>query len=630
MRLISAPIRQPSPRTSPGRAPRWRLARLRLLLLPLLGTVALSPALTAQQNFQRWSVELPAAPVAVVAADVNEDGWQDLTIAVAFTRWEELGIEESRSIDEIDGLVEVLTIVPALLDRRSLYLFLGGEDGYRQAGEAIDLPLDVVGLFPGPGAPGLGVVALTDSGLSRVVWDGAQAGEALENSTEPTSQPQSGPRDEPRGEPGEEPLTQSEAGSQIPAAEENSAPSLRLEPVLEERSILAGTGTFLPSLTLVHDLDGDQRQDLLLPTRRGLRPYLATEDGLVAAPVVRVPEDESSTGRRLFYPLPEVRDLSGDGLPELIFADRRRRWQQPTVIPNLGAGRFAHALSPLAQNVPWEPSAAVSQDSDEPAADEGESPPPEENAVALLDLDGDGRGEYVTEQNFETSGGGLRQELKAAQRPRSVFRVYGSGTRLAPSSQALTTLDVEGYAFGDDDAGVGGGFTDLDGDGLQDLVTITLDFSLFEAVRVMATQRIHVDLDFHVYCQTADGSGPRFRRVPDLDLSGRFRLDLDNLSIGRIAQFAGDFNGDGRADFVQMGRGREVTVHLGREGCRYPSRPDLTLRLDEEPADLSLVKVDDYDADGLADLLILVPRPAPEAGVTPPVRLDLYRSGASQ
>jgi hypothetical protein len=47
-------------------------------------------------------------------------------------------------------------------------------------------------------------------------------------------------------------------------------------------------------------------------------------------------------------------------------------------------------------------------------------------------------------------------------------------------------------------------------------------------------------------------------------------MDLNNLKLGSLAEFAGDFDGDGRADFVHLGRGKEVTIHRGQAGCRYP------------------------------------------------------------
>ena len=136
-------------------------------------------------------------------------------------------------------------------------------------------------------------------------------------------------------------------------------------------------------------------------------------------------------------------------------------------------------------------------------------------------------------------------------------------------------------------------------------------------------ERIGIGLDFHVYCQ--DGAG-QFREVPGMDLSGKFKINLKNLQLGQLSQFGGDFDGDGRVDFLQIGRGRTVTIHRGQDGCRYPSQPDLTVKLEDPPLDLSLVRVLDLDGDGLSDLMVIQPDREPEPGVSAPVRLDLYLS----
>ena len=128
---------------------------------------------------------------------------------------------------------------------------------------------------------------------------------------------------------------------------------------------------------------------------------------------------------------------------------------------------------------------------------------------------------------------------------------------------------------------------------------------MMQLVRIMVTKSISIGLDFHVRCQTETGE---FKRVQGLDLSGKFKVRLNDLRIGQLSQFAGDFDGDGRADFVQMGRGKRVSIHRGASGCRYPPRPDLEIELEQEPKNLSLVRVGDYDGDALADLLVVHPR----------------------
>ena len=115
----------------------------------------------------------------------------------------------------------------------------------------------------------------------------------------------------------------------------------------------------------------------------------------------------------------------------------------------------------------------------------------------------------------------------------------------------------------------------------------------------------------------------------DLDLSEKLKIDLNNLKVARFAQFAGDFDGDGRQDFVHLGRGKTVTVHAGQAGCRYPERPDLSIELDAEPVSLDLVRIEDLDADGRSDLRITRPIPFDDPDITAPVRLDLYLSGGA-
>ena len=160
-------------------------------------------------------------------------------------------------------------------------------------------------------------------------------------------------------------------------------------------------------------------------------------------------------------------------------------------------------------------------------------------------------------------------------------------------------------------------------------MTMTLDFSLLQAAKVLATKRLSIGVDFLVHCQTAAGG---FRKVEGLDLGGKFQLDLDDLRIGRLSQFAGDFDGDGRLDFLQLGRGREASVHLGRPGCVYPAKPDFALELLEAPFDLALSRVADWNGDGRADLAIVRPvalRGGSADGVEPGVVIDLYLSSGS-
>jgi hypothetical protein len=557
---------------------------MRRLALPLALALLLAPATAGARGalaLRYAPVTLPGAPAALVTADLDGDGVRDLAVVVAYTRWDQMEIEESVRMDDVEGLAEMLTVVPALLDHRELRVFRGRPaGGFEPSGPAMALDTSVLSLEAGlPGAP---VVALTDQGLSALRLRSSPAG-----------------------------------------------PRLALEPLIRERPALAGTGTFLPNLGLVQDLDGDGRADVLLPTEQGATVYLSGPDGLRGEPASRLRFPLAELQRpgagplSRYHPIPEVRDVDGDHLPDLLLRHETGGWDGFRVMRNRGNGRFAEAVAPLgpfdARRMRWQR--------------QGES-------VSFFgDLDGDGRAEYVTEeQQGPGEDASFRKEMEQAKRPRFLYRIYRSRPDLAPEPAPFQQFQGLGYAFGEggDDEGNGGGdhsvsvdirlpggFQDLDGDGRLDLVAMTLDFSLFQAVRIVALKRISLGVDFQVQCQGASGG---FAPVRGLDLSGKLQIDLNNLQLGHLSQFAGDFDGDGRADFVQMGRGRTVTIHRGGPGCAYPARPDLSLQLRDAPRDLALVQVRDLDGDGLADLVLIQPQTTKEAGVTPPVRLDLYLS----
>lgn len=540
-----------------------------LLLFSLLPSAAVARREKLALRYQ--ALELPGAPSSIVPADVDGDGRIDLAVVAASTRWDQISIEESAKMDDVEGLVEVLTVVPALIDQRELRVFRGQPGGFEPRG--VSLPLDPSILSIEAGPPGLPIVALTDAGVSV--------------------------------------LRMPTGGSE-----------LAWEPVLAERPVLAGTGTFLPGLNLVRDLDGDGRADLLLPTTEGASIYLSGPEGLRTAPAsrVRFPVDglqpPGSSPLLVHYPLPEVGDVDGNKLPDLLLRPSQGGLPGFRVLRNLGGGRFAEAIAPLGETVKA------------PRSGEADSSGPE--PVWFGDLDGDGRAEYVTqEEKGPGENAGFRQEMKHAKRPRFLYRLHRARPDLSLEPRSYQQFEVEGYALGsgssEGEIRLPGGFQDLNGDGRMDLVGMTLDFSVFQVAKVLTVRRLGIDLDFHVWCQT----GNAFRPVRGLDLSGKFNLNLNNLKIGHLSQFAGDFDGDGRPEFVQMGKGKAVTIHRGHPDCSYAPQPDLSVQLQEAPRDLGLVQVRDFDGDRLADLVVIQPqspKKGDDRGVTPPVRLDLYLS----
>jgi hypothetical protein len=541
---------------------------MRRLLAALLLACVPTSALAAKRetlHLRPLSLELPGPPTTVLSADVDGDGRKDLVVFLVYGEWIEIGD------DRMEGLIYVTEVVPSLIDRREIRVWLARPDGsYQPLPAPLPLPTSVIAAEPGP--PGMPVLLLTDDGLAALRLD-------------PDSR------------------------------------ALRIEPRIADPPVAAGASTFLPGkLGIVADLDGDETLDVLLPAREGPAVYLGTPSGLAPEPAARLalPGDRRTAGKRpgRSYPLPRVEDVDGDDVPDLIVFGRDRRGDQIlSVLRGSGAGKFSE---PRAVDLPVAGVRVVQV----PQPDEKDGERDSDRELAWFgDLDGDGRAELVTREEVDTG----KSELKQAKRPTLRYRFHHLRD-LVPEAQAYRTVEVVGHAFDfEDDLFDIAAFQDLDADGRKDLVTVTLDFSVFQILKIMATKRLTLGLEFHVYRHQPDGN---FTEVPDLDLTEKLKIDLKDLRVGRFAQFAGDFDGDGRADFVHLGRGKVVTVHRGREGARYPKDPDLSIPLEKAIEDLAQVRVEDLDGDGHADLAISRPEKNDEPGVLPPVTLDLYLSGA--
>ncbi|MDH3626420.1 MAG: hypothetical protein OEV00_01515 [Acidobacteriota bacterium] len=515
-------------------------------------------------------LDLPGAPAKILPADLNDDGRQDLVVVVAYI---EVG---QVSEDRIEDLISVTTIIPAVFDRREVHVYLADTDGSYSSAAVLQLPSDALHMEAGP--PGLPIVVLTDAGLSSL---------------------------------------------QLETAGDSSA--LSLVPVLVETPVLANTGDFHADLQLVFELNGDEFPDLLFPTARGPVIFLGNGHGLDTDAADRVDlglaERHTMRHTSLRYPTVDVRHVNGDRFPDL-------------VLPSLEGSPATQHVWLGSQEGSFRPIRVDASDCHDRLTDirldavETDASPWPVNLVALEDLDGDGRAEAIL-SDLKDRGDGMRSEMKDAKRPLQTYRFHRLTDDLKIAAEPYFETEVMGHtASGDASFEVSRAganlFEDLDGDGRKDLVTLTLDFSLLQVLKVMVAKRISIGLDFHVYAQDESG---QFKAVPGLDLSEKLKLNLNNLVIGRFAQFAGDFDGDGRQDFAHFGRGKTLTLHRGQPGCVYPTRPDLTILLEDEPASLDLVRVEDLDGDGRSDIRVTRPGVVTDPDASAPVRVDLYLSG---
>jgi len=470
---------------------------------------------------------------------------------------------ESVEFERLEGFVQMTTIVPALFDRREIRVYLMEPDGqYLLAGPALPLPTSVLALDTGPGPTP--VVALTDDGIAGLKLEG----------TPPTA-------------------------------------TLVFSPIIADPPVLAGAGTLMSSLPLRFDLDADAQPDLMFPAEDGMALYRGGEAGLSTQAVSRLPMPDDRRGRDTAswrrYSLPRLEDLDSDRLPDLFVVTGGDSNPLVHVFKGQGEGRFAPArlLTPLCGMATT-------------GATGGHGGRAE--LAHFGDITGDGLAEVVTStENDEDDG------LDEAREPHFLYRFYHTRRDLTVEPEPYLEMEVLGYPFGSGTLSMfeGSPFVDLDHDGRKEILTITLDFSLWQALRVMTTKRFGMGLDFHLWSQT---SGGKFAKVTGLDLSEKLLLDFNDLKLPRFGHFSGDFNGDKIKDFIHLGRGKDVTIHYGQPGFHYRPKPDVTLDIDEEIQNVALARIGDLDGDGRSDLLITRMIPADDEGATGRARLEMYLS----
>ena len=466
----------------------------------------------------------------------------------------------------IEDMMEVSTVVPAMFQRREVAWLIAEPDGFALRAERWPLELSILALAH-DGAGGL--LALHDDGVGRLV---------------------------------------------------RNADGVALQPLIEAEPSLARCRQFFPQFRFAHDVDNDGLLDIVLPTQSGVTLFRGLVGGSFEP--LQAIEIHEAPGRDPFARTgwiheARVRDLDGDGRRDLLLHDRQGI---PHLFLGSADGRFRPAYSDA-------PSCRFAASALRWRSGEGYVHPAPEN-LTVVDLDGDGRSEAVVLQQQARDGDGLRTMLREVKRPVQQLRFYRLDAGLVVEEQPYAQVQAEGHPFDlrfvDREQGA---LRDLDGDGRSEIVMVTLDFSMLQAVRVLVAKSLSIGLDFHVWHQQEDGS---FQPVRGLDLSERLKLNLRRLDLRRMAQFAGDFDGDGRVDFVHLGRGKRFTVHRGQDGARYADQPDLQVELERSANSLGLVQVRDLDGDGRADVSIAHPMEARRAGESSPVALDLYLSGGTR
>jgi hypothetical protein len=345
-------------------------------------------------------------------------------------------------------------------------------------------------------------------------------------------------------------------------------------PVMKAASLFAiAEDDELPFFDVLRDWDGDGRAEILLPQVDGIAVYTRGADGWSRAAILRTPSSASYMVRselyeprianfsmRAAFVVPEMvtGDYDGDGKPDLFLV------VEDTLAVHKGGGPTVFSAVPIARHF-------LGVRTPEEAVRGAHV------ATAVRDLDGDGVADLIVNK----ISGGLGQ-MKAQT---AIY--YGrKGGGYDPPSQLLQR---EGYS---------GAFSlaDLDGDGKPELVMPHVDVGLTEMARALLAKKMLVGWEVR------KNRGRKFS--VDADVAKDIDLPVDTSRLadvdGPFPSVAGDFDGDGRADFVAAHGSDKLAIWLGDKKTLLKADPTALVHVTPskyyQPVDL--------DGDKRADLVL--------------------------
>ena len=370
----------------------------------------------------------------------------------------------------------------------------------------------------------------------------------------------------------------------------------------------------IPRLKVVHDLNRDGLDDIVMPAREGFWVSVQFQDGSFSDALKigpREPQldakaygDERSYGevginaQTLPWYLSRVHQLDYDldGRSDLAF------WNDSyfEIYRQDASGQFIEEPDTFITDVPFDfdgSYALAFQFSD--------------RSVASLILGLGGRFEYTILQGFpDLNRDGIADLVTLTFSGRRIFSLRGNyGVhfgRATPEGIAFSRLPdtsarTPGPAGGEAWGYASQRYVDFDGDGMTDLTMGSVNTGLGGMARAMIGNSISMDLAVY---RLADGA---FHRRPDTRKKIKTPFaPFTKRGVLFPTVLSGDVNGDGRMDLLAVERWDELSVYLGENSPQLLSDESFHVAV-EAPVDERFARVRDLDRNGRDDVLIQYP-----------------------
>ena len=362
----------------------------------------------------------------------------------------------------------------------------------------------------------------------------------------------------------------------------------------------------IPHVDITRDLNGDDRDDIVVPDSHGFWVFIQMNDGTFADPVKIGPSIEMGTiyavdGYR-YNPWDEGRvhemDYNRDGRIDLVF------WYEDQFLVH---HQDEHGLfSPSAETFTTE----VAFDSDDLASlvapagvrrrrfDHG-APGVMTGRVlhALTDMNHDGVADLAI-FSLQAGRGRLLGQTSELWGMHSTYEVHfgtptPGGTVFA--TEVSTMIRSDGIPFEM-------GAHDFDDDGQTDMTFAIIDPGIFKLIGMLASGLLteSVSLDLNLY-RMAGGSYP-----DEPDATRKIKTHSPGDSGEKAMHFPsllfGDVNGDGRLDLLVQNRRKELRVFVGQPGpdlfARRPQKVAVNMPYEE------YTWLVDLNKDGVQDILM--------------------------